>query len=95
MAQIGEKGMNMMSDTQTEALLSGNSDSQPVIKMRGEDVDVFYGAKQALFGVTIDRRNHSPKQRVGAGRQRGCIDYGEVSDLRIRGIDRYGDIADR
>ena len=69
MAQIGEKGMNMMSDTQTEALLSGNSDSQPVIKMRGEDVDVFYGAKQALFGVTIDINEKEVTALIGPS---GC-----------------------
>ncbi|MCB1450029.1 MAG: ATP-binding cassette domain-containing protein, partial [Nitratireductor sp.] len=61
--------MNMMSETQTEALLANRKGNTPAIKMRGENVDVFYGAKQALFGVSIDINEKEVTALIGPS---GC-----------------------
>ncbi|KGF70561.1 phosphate ABC transporter ATP-binding protein [Hoeflea sp. BAL378] len=53
--------MNMLTDTAIETKLSSMT-NQPSIKMRGEKVDVFYGEKQALFGVDLN----VPEQQVMA-----------------------------
>jgi phosphate transport system ATP-binding protein len=45
--------MNVMSELQTEAALTRGANA-PVLKMRGEKVNVFYGQKQALFDVDLD-----------------------------------------
>ena len=78
--------MNMMSETQTEALLANRKGNTPAIKMRGENVDVFYGAKQALFGVSIDINEKEVTALIGPS---GC---GKSTFLRC--LNRMNDTID-
>ncbi len=60
--------MNMMSDAATEKAVNAPAD-KPVIKMRGKDVSVFYGAKQALYDVNLNVRENAVTALIGPS---GC-----------------------
>lgn len=63
--------MNVMTGSQVENVLhqpTGNAETTP-IKMRGRKVDVFYGSKQALFGVDLDVRQNQVTALIGPS---GC-----------------------
>jgi phosphate transport system ATP-binding protein len=60
--------MNVMSEHQTEALLAQGSNA-PLVKMRGEKVNVFYGQKQALFDVDLDVYQNQVTALIGPS---GC-----------------------
>jgi phosphate transport system ATP-binding protein len=60
--------MNMLSEVDVEKKLN-NSSNQPDVKMKGENVSVFYGAKQALFGVNLDIREKEVTALIGPS---GC-----------------------
>jgi phosphate transport system ATP-binding protein len=65
---MGETGMNVMSEMQTEAVLAQGTNLPPV-KMRGEKVNVFYGQKQALFDVDLDIHQNQVTALIGPS---GC-----------------------
>lgn len=60
--------MNMMSETQTEKLLATNA-AAPVVKMRGEKVELYYGEKRALHGVDLDIHEKQVTALIGPS---GC-----------------------
>ena len=60
--------MNMLTDAAIEQKLNPMTDDVTV-KMRGLDVNVFYGEKQALFGVDLDVREHQVTALIGPS---GC-----------------------
>jgi phosphate transport system ATP-binding protein len=60
--------MNVMSELQTEAALTRGANA-PVVKMRGEKVNVFYGQKQALFDVDLDIYQNEVTALIGPS---GC-----------------------
>jgi phosphate transport system ATP-binding protein len=77
--------MNIMSEAATEDTVNASVDN-PVIKMRGKDVGVFYGEKQALFDVNLDIRQHSVTALIGPS---GC---GKSTFLRC--LNRMNDTID-
>jgi phosphate transport system ATP-binding protein len=77
--------MNIMSEAATEDAVSASVD-KPVIKMRGTDVSVFYGEKQALFDVNLDIRRNSVTALIGPS---GC---GKSTFLRC--LNRMNDTID-
>ena len=48
--------MNVMTETTLEQAVAGKMSTNEKIKMRGDKVGVFYGEKQALFGVDLNVR---------------------------------------
>ncbi len=63
--------MNMYTDSQIEQQVSAGAGTGEdyTVKMRGEDVSVFYGEKQALFDVNLDIRQHQVTALIGPS---GC-----------------------
>ena len=79
--------MNVLTDSQMEQQLKGaavTDKSEP--KMRGENVSVFYGEKQALFGVNLDIRVNQVTALIGPS---GC---GKSTFLRC--LNRMNDTID-
>ena len=74
-----------MSQTATETAVNASVE-QPAIKMRGKDVNVFYGGKQALFDVDLDVRVNSVTALIGPS---GC---GKSTFLRC--LNRMNDTID-
>jgi len=62
------KDMNMLNEAAIEQKLNPMT-QQPVIKMRGKQVTVHYGEKQALFGVDLDVREKQVTALIGPS---GC-----------------------
>ena len=60
--------MNMLTEVDVEKKLHGAAD-QANIKMRGKNVSVFYGAKQALFDVNLDIKEKEVTALIGPS---GC-----------------------
>ncbi len=60
--------MNMMSESATEQLLNPST-SAPIVKMRGEKVELFYGQKQALHAVDLDIYKNQVTALIGPS---GC-----------------------
>ncbi|WP_299865769.1 phosphate ABC transporter ATP-binding protein PstB [uncultured Hoeflea sp.] len=77
--------MNIMSEAATQDAVNASVE-QPVIKMRGTGVNVFYGDKQALFDVDLDVRQHSVTALIGPS---GC---GKSTFLRC--LNRMNDTID-
>ncbi|MEP3435837.1 MAG: phosphate ABC transporter ATP-binding protein PstB [Hoeflea sp.] len=77
--------MNMLTDTTIENKLTAMT-KEPNIKMRGEKVDVFYGEKQALFGVDLKVPEHQVMALIGPS---GC---GKSTFLRC--LNRMNDTID-
>ncbi|OCW56415.1 phosphate ABC transporter ATP-binding protein PstB [Hoeflea olei] len=77
--------MNIMSESATEKALSASME-RPEIKMRGTNVSVFYGAKQALYDVNLDVRENSVTALIGPS---GC---GKSTFLRC--LNRMNDTID-
>jgi ABC-type transport system involved in cytochrome bd biosynthesis fused ATPase/permease subunit len=64
----GKTEMNIMSEAATEKAVDAAIE-ESAIKMRGTDVSVFYGEKQALFDVNLDVRKNSVTALIGPS---GC-----------------------
>jgi len=77
--------MNMMSEGATEKAVNAPQ-PLPTVKMKGEDVCVFYGEKQALYNVNIDVRENSVTALIGPS---GC---GKSTFLRC--LNRMNDTID-
>ncbi|MCY0149758.1 phosphate ABC transporter ATP-binding protein PstB [Hoeflea sp. G2-23] len=77
--------MNIMSEAATELAVNAQTE-QPEIKMRGKDVCVFYGEKQALFDVNLDIRKNAVTALIGPS---GC---GKSTFLRC--LNRMNDTID-
>ncbi|WP_420410528.1 phosphate ABC transporter ATP-binding protein PstB [Hoeflea sp.] len=77
--------MNIMSEAATEDAVKASVE-KPAIKMRGTDVSVFYGEKQALFDVNLDIRQNSVTALIGPS---GC---GKSTFLRC--LNRMNDTID-
>ncbi|MEQ8481825.1 MAG: phosphate ABC transporter ATP-binding protein PstB [Hoeflea sp.] len=77
--------MNIMSESATEDAVKASVE-KPAIKMRGTDVSVFYGEKQALFDVNLDIRQNSVTALIGPS---GC---GKSTFLRC--LNRMNDTID-
>jgi phosphate transport system ATP-binding protein len=60
--------MNVMSEAQTETPVASGANI-PVVKMRGDKVNVFYGQKQALFDVDLDIHQNQVTALIGPS---GC-----------------------
>jgi phosphate transport system ATP-binding protein len=78
--------MNNMSPTHemTKQEMTNAADSLPA--MRGEKVNVFYGAKQALFGVDLDIGRHQVTSLIGPS---GC-----GKSTFLRSLNRMNDTID-
>lgn len=76
-------------------------------KMRGKGVDVFYGEKQALFGVDLDIRDRQVTALIGPSgcgkstflrclnRMNDTIDIAQVKgDITLDGVDIYNPVID-
>ena len=74
-----------MSEAATEKTVNASLE-RPEVKMRGEDVCVFYGEKQALFDVNLDVRKNSVTALIGPS---GC---GKSTFLRC--LNRMNDTID-
>ncbi len=94
--------MNIMSEQAVEYTLKQSEPESQVIKMRGEKVDVHYGAKQALFGVSLDIPEKMVTALIGPSgcgkstflrclnRMNDTIDICRVTgDIRLDGQDIY------
>ncbi|MDF1608652.1 phosphate ABC transporter ATP-binding protein PstB [Hoeflea sp. YIM 152468] len=77
--------MNMLTDTAIEEKISGMT-IEPKIKMRGENIVVRYGEKQALFGVNLAVPEHQVIALIGPS---GC---GKSTFLRC--LNRMNDTID-
>ena len=77
--------MNMLTDTAIEKKVAAMT-NEPKIKMRGENVDVRYGEKQALFGVNLAVPEHQVIALIGPS---GC---GKSTFLRC--LNRMNDTID-
>jgi phosphate transport system ATP-binding protein len=77
--------MNIMSEAATEKAVDAAIE-ESAIKMRGTDVSVFYGEKQALFDVNLDVRKNSVTALIGPS---GC---GKSTFLRC--LNRMNDTID-
>jgi phosphate transport system ATP-binding protein len=77
--------MNMMSDAAVEKAVNAPV-AQPAIKMRGKDVCVSYGEKQALFNVNLEVRQNAVTALIGPS---GC---GKSTFLRC--LNRMNDTID-
>ncbi|PHR18122.1 MAG: phosphate ABC transporter ATP-binding protein [Hoeflea sp.] len=77
--------MNIMTEAATEIAVD-TAIKESAIKMRGSDVSVFYGEKQALFGVNLDVRKNSVTALIGPS---GC---GKSTFLRC--LNRMNDTID-
>ena len=78
--------MNMLSDVAIEHKLAAEQDVARVIKMRGKDVTVHYGDKQALFDVNLEVPEKQVMALIGPS---GC---GKSTFLRC--LNRMNDIYD-
>ncbi|MBW3097495.1 phosphate ABC transporter ATP-binding protein PstB [Pseudohoeflea coraliihabitans] len=77
--------MNIMSDAAVEARLSTQEEERD-IKMRARGVSVFYGQKQALFGVDLEIPRHAVMALIGPS---GC---GKSTFMRC--LNRMNDTID-
>ena len=77
--------MNMLTDAAVEDALDA-SRKPDALKMRGEDVCVFYGEKQALFDVNLNVRENQVTALIGPS---GC---GKSTFLRC--LNRMNDTID-
>ena len=77
--------MNFMSEAATDKAVNAPQ-QQPAIKMRGKDVCVFYGEKQALYNVNLDVRQNAVTALIGPS---GC---GKSTFLRC--LNRMNDTID-
>ena len=75
-----QETMNAMTEIAEPAM---RADALPRIAMSGEKVNVFYGAKQALFGVSIDIPDRSVTSFIGPS---GC-----GKSTFLRSINRMND----
>lgn len=78
--------MNIMSEQAVENALERREPEARRIKMRGNDVDVHYGVKQALFGVGLDIHEKMVTALIGPS---GC---GKSTFLRC--LNRMNDTID-
>ncbi|MHA7884759.1 phosphate ABC transporter ATP-binding protein PstB [Nitratireductor rhodophyticola] len=77
--------MNMLTDAAVEEALDASQKPRP-LKMRGENVRVFYGEKQALFDVNLDVLENQVTALIGPS---GC---GKSTFLRC--LNRMNDTID-
>ncbi|MDZ5699155.1 phosphate ABC transporter ATP-binding protein PstB [Chelativorans sp. M5D2P16] len=77
--------MNMLTEAAVETALEETTGTETV-KMRGSGVNVFYGEKQALFGVSLDVRQNQVTALIGPS---GC---GKSTFLRC--LNRMNDTID-
>ena len=77
--------MNMLTEAQVENAIQPDSETYTV-KMRGSNVSVFYGEKQALFDVNLDVRQNQVTALIGPS---GC---GKSTFLRC--LNRMNDTID-
>ncbi|WP_353644437.1 phosphate ABC transporter ATP-binding protein PstB [Mesorhizobium sp. WSM2239] len=77
--------MNIMTETAIEQKVRAGS-TPPAVKMRGDGVDVHYGEKQALFGVSLDIPQNQVTALIGPS---GC---GKSTFLRC--LNRMNDTID-
>jgi phosphate transport system ATP-binding protein len=78
--------MNMMSEAAVEQAVGATQGPVPNIKMKGRNVCVFYGDKQALFDVNLDIREKQVTALIGPS---GC---GKSTFLRC--LNRMNDTID-
>lgn len=78
--------MNIMSELAVENTLKQSEPESRSIKMRGDNVDVHYGSKQALFGVSLDIPEKMVTALIGPS---GC---GKSTFLRC--LNRMNDTID-
>ena len=78
--------MNMMSEAAVEKAVGAAQDTDAAVKMKGRNVCVYYGDKQALFDVDLDVREKNVTALIGPS---GC---GKSTFLRC--LNRMNDTID-